>query len=72
MIPTWNIWLDGCPYGGEYQTQNGTKLLFGSKEFPIEPVEIQGKTNLRSHIDRIFNRLGGELDPKQIIVQRCQ
>ena len=84
MIPTWTIWLDGKPYAGESATEEPAKPTAGmgwsGKQPPARnrlniggaPLEIQGKTNLRSHLTRILDRLGDEINATQITLQRCQ
>lgn len=87
MIPTYTIWLDGNPYCGEGQRivpakpttgmgwsgkQPETRnMLFIGKAGFDDPLEIQGRTNLRSHLTRILDRLGEEIEASEITLKLC-
>lgn len=84
MIQTYTIYIDGKAYKGESQEvedarpgagtgwsgrQPGTinKLDIGG----FTPEEIKGRTNLRSHLTRIIDRIGrGGFDPEVITILR--
>ena len=84
MVPKWTIWLDGKPYSGESPLQEQAKPTSGmgwsGKQPPTRnrlniggaPLEIQGKTNLRSHITRILDRMGYEIEASEITIQICR
>lgn len=84
MIPTWTIWLDGKAYAGELPIEEPAKPTAGmgwsGKQSPTrnrlniggEPLKIQGKTNLRSHLTRILDRLEDEINATQITLKRCR
>lgn len=84
MIPTWTIWLDGLAYSGETaqperavpttgrgwtgkQSETRNCIRIGGP-----PLEIQGKTNLRSHMMRIMDRIGDTIEVGEITLRRCQ
>jgi hypothetical protein len=84
MIPTWTIWLDGAAYSGETAQQEHAVPTAGrgwtGKQTETRnciriggpPLEIQGKTNLRSHLTRIMDRLGDTIEANEITLRRCQ
>lgn len=82
---TYEIWVDQRGYRGEsldetdgtqnaglgngfhnYQSEERAKLLWGNKPIPIETV-----INLRSHLERILDRMRhNQLEPDEIIIRR--
>lgn len=85
MIPTYTIWLDGNPYCGEARDVMTSKptagmgwsgkqpenrnAIFVGKAGNDEPLEIKGRTNLRSHMTRILDRLGNEIEASEITLR---
>lgn len=80
ITPTFTIRVDDQPYQGEADetepapcrwVQNSprvvNRLKFG--HWSDQPMHIVGSINLRSHLERIINRLGA-LDIRHIIIDR--
>ena len=83
-MKTWTIWLDGQPYGGESLTpesahatavggwsgrQPATRSGIQISEGPAKLIE--GRTNLRSEMDRIMSRIAeGVIDPAEITIRK--
>lgn len=88
MIPKYTIWLDGKPYCGEVRRVEPARPTVGmgwsGKQPELrnvqyigiagrdDPLEIQGRTNLRSYLTRILDRLGDGLEAKEITIKLCQ
>lgn len=82
-MKTWTIHIDSQPYGGESpETENATATATGgwSGKQPAtrnglviggEAKRIEGKTNLKSELDRIMSRIAeGVIDPAEITIRR--
>ncbi|HEX7050332.1 MAG TPA: hypothetical protein VF188_09040 [Longimicrobiales bacterium] len=80
-IRAYTIWIDGRAYGGEDPDvleaapalnggwyDNGPTTVNGIK-IGGEPYAIEGRLNLRSHLERIIRRLD-RLDPVRIEIRR--
>ena len=85
-LATYEIWVDQRGYCGEsldetdgtqntglsnsfhnYQSDERAALLWGDKAMPIESV-----INLRSHLERILDRMRhNEMEPEEIVIRRA-
>lgn len=83
-MKTWTIHIDSQPYGGESPaTENATATATGgwSGKQPAtrnglviggEAKRIEGKTNLKSELDRIMSRIAeGSIDPEEITIRKA-
>jgi len=75
---TYTITVNGQPYGGESEgaedqtgalgqtfRQDAAGLLLGGA-----PLRIEGRRNLRSHVDRVLRRVAdGRLEVREIVIR---
>lgn len=88
MIASYTIWVGGNPYCGEVRRVEPAKPAAGMGWSGLqpklrsvqyigiagrdEPLRIVGRTNLRSYLSRILDRLGSEISADEITIKRCK